>query len=298
MLDNLDELRTFLSVAQRGSISGAARHLGLSVNATSRRLAQLEERLGVRLAERSTRSLSLTEEGLLFLPRCENIVGEAEEAADELRPASLGLSGLVRLATHPELLQLGLLQRIARLLREHPSLRIAVMARNSVEEISPEAYDLVVWPGEVNLQSVVAQKVVSVRWVLCCSPEYAQRFGLPNCPQQLSEHSCLRAIRDRREVRWLLLGPGDEPTEVEIGGGFESDDTETLRCAVYAGIGIGVRPLGSVERDVVEGRLVRVLPDYSFREFNIHLVSTPSRLRLSRVKAVEKLVRATLAELA
>ncbi len=286
MLDNLDELRTFQRIAMEGSLSRAARSLGLSVNAVSRRLAQLEQRLGLRLAERTTRTLNLTDEGERLAERCRRILREIDAAEAELDPNVRGLRGTVRVALHPEAVQPGLLARLGSLLGEHPALRVQIFARNTPSDPVREGLDLVLWPGEVQLQSVVAKLVARVPWVLACAPSYAERCGIPDTARELEQHLCLRALRDRPERSWTLRHRSGQVAETPVGGGFEADDNEVLRRALYGGIGIGLRPRGEVLAEAAAGRLIHVLPEYRFESIPIHLVSPRGRTRLARVRQV------------
>ena len=290
MLESIEELRTFRRVINEGSLSAAARSLGLSANAVSRRLAQLESRLGLRLAERTTRRFTLTDEGRRFAVRCERILREIDDAEEDLRPATSGLRGLVRVAIHPELLRGDFLAKVGDLLAEHSELRVHLLARSVPEDPVRLGVDMGVWPGDVPLQSVVAKRVVEVRWVLACSSEYAERRGVPRRPSELIEHECLRALKRRGESHWALRDRKGNQLEVPVGGQFESDDNETLRAALFAGIGIGLRPRGEVKAEAAAGRLVHVLPSYTFQDLPVHLVAAPGRLRLRRIRAVARLI--------
>jgi DNA-binding transcriptional LysR family regulator len=297
MLDSLAELRTFQTVAEEGSLSAAARSLGLTVNAVSRRLAQLEERLGVPLAERTTRRLRLTDDGQRFMAHCRRILAEVDEAEEDLSPAGRGLSGLVRVMVHPGVLEGDFLEQVDRLLEEHPRLSLHLLTRNAPKDLFKEGADLAIWPGEVTMQSVVARRVCSVSWVMVCSPGYKKRYGVPKCPGDLEHHTCLRAMRDRPERIWVLQDDKGKNVEVTPGGRLDCDDTETLRMAIVKGLGIGMRPRGEVLRACAEKRLVHVLPGYTFGPLPIHLVSRPGRLRLARVRAIANLLEEAISAL-
>lgn len=292
MLESLTELKTFLRIVDDGGLSAAARSLGMSVNAVSRRLALLEERVGVRLANRTTRRLSLTDEGRLFLERCRRIVAEVQEAEEELQPLPGKIRGLVRVGIHPQLIDERSLRDFRALLLEHEGLSIQVLARNAAVDPVKEGLDLAVWPGEVTLQSVVSRRLAVLKWVLAASPDYVKRAGLPQKPDDLRKHECLRALRTHSESTWVLRDANGKQISVPVRGRFESDDTATLAAAVQAGIGIGLRPKGEVLREAVAGRLVHVLPRWHFGLSTVHLVAPPGRLRLARVRAVATIIEA------
>lgn len=290
MIESIEELRTFCRIVDEGSLSAAARSLSVSVNAISRRLAHLEARVGTRLLERTTRSLRLTSDGARFHLRAQRILREVDEAADELLPAHSDLDGLVRVAVHPTLVQRNLFTGLAALLSANPKLQVHLLTRNTAVDPVREGLDVVVWPGQVSHQSVMARRVVVASWVLACAPTYAASRSVPRTPADLEGHVCLRALRDQPERTWTLCNRQGEETTIVPGGNFDADDTETLRRAIYAGMGVGFRPRREVQSEVTQGRLVWILPEYSLRPVPVHLVTPLGRLRQRRVRAVSELI--------
>src|SRR5262245_37478114 len=297
MLESLSELRTFIRVVDEGSLSAAARSLGLSVNAISRRIALLEKRVGVRLASRTTRRLTLTDDGRRFVDHCRRIVGDVEAAEADVQPAAGAIQGLVRVGLHPEMLVEQTLREFGALLLQHPGLSLHVLARNAPVDPIKEGLDLLVWGGEVQLQSVVSRVLAVADWVLAAAPEYAKRAGLPRKPEDLPQHECLRALLTRSETTGLLRDAHGKEVSVPIAGRFESDDTATLKAALYAGLGIGLRPRGEVARESAAKKLVPVLPRWRFLTNRIHLVSPPGRLRLPRVRAAAAIIESAASQL-
>jgi DNA-binding transcriptional LysR family regulator len=298
MLESFAELTTFLRIVDEGSLSAAARSLGISVNAVSRRLAQLEERAGARLANRTTRRLIVTDEGRRLAERCRRILDEVEAAQEDLQPATGAMRGLVRVGVHPELVGEPLLRRLGELLKEHTGISLHVLARNAPVDPTREGLDLLVWGGDVSMQSVVSRLVHESDWVLAASKEYVRRAGVPRSPKDLENHECLRALHARSETSWELHDARGRTVTVRVGGRFESDDTATLKAALYAGLGIGLRPRGEIDRESATGRLVAVLPRWRFGSSRIHLVSPPGRMRLPRVRAVAAMLEEAAALLA
>lgn len=298
MLNNLDELRTFCRIADEGSLSAAARSLRLSVNAISRRLCQLEERLGVRLAQRTTRRLTLTEEGTAFAHACRRILESVDAAEEEMRGGVLGLKGTVRVGLHPAAIQPALLGELDELLESNPELRVHLLAFNAPQDPVKAGVDLMCWYGEVPLQSVVAKRLTTVNWSLACSQRYATRRGVPRTPAHLLDHRCLRALRERSESHWQLQDTTGKVVSARVGGQFESDDTEVLHRALHCGLGIGLRPRGEVETMSKQGVWVHVLPEYTVASLSVSLVSPVGRLRLSRVRAVAQLVERAIQAMA
>lgn len=297
MLDSLDELRTFLRMVEEGSLSAAARSQGLSVNAVSRRLAQLEERLGVRLAERSTRRVVLSDEGRRFAERCRSILAEVDDAEEELRPSTGQLRGTVRVAVHPTVVSETTLDEIGRLLREHQGLSVQLFARNSVVDPIAEGLDLVVSSGDVPFQGVVVRVLGELEWGLAAAPQYVRHRGAPKTLDDLSQHECLRAVRTRNESKWVLRNARGQERSVRVGGHFESDDTAILRAAVYGGVGIGFRPIGEIRREATRASLVHILPGWlgTGSGVRVQLLSPPGRLRLARVRMVAEILERAVA---
>lgn len=286
MIDNLDELRTFIHVVDQGSLSAAARSLRISVNGVSRRLAALEQKLGVQLAQRTTRRLTLTEDGRRFSLRCRRIVAAVEEAEAEFAPSDGVLRGLVRVALNQEFLTEAALRPLSRLLQDHPELAVQIFARNQPVDPAAENLDLALWPGEVPFQSAVAKRVASSEWVLAAAKPYVERHGQPKHPRDLRRYECLRVMRRMPEAHWRLRDERGQEFPAEIGGRFECDDKAGLIAALYLGMGIGLRPRGEVAREVAEGRLVHILPRWQFAKIVVNVVSAPGRLKIARVRAV------------
>jgi len=291
MLESLAELKTFLRIVDEGSLSSAARSLGLSVNAVSRRLALLEERVGVRLVNRTTRRLAVTDDGRRFSERCRRILSEVEETEEALQPSPDKLSGLVRVGLHPLFVDHGALLRFGALLREHANLALHVVVFNAPVDPLKEGLDLVVWGGDVPLQGVASKFLAVMQWVVAASPDYVARCGAPARPEDLEKHELLRALRTHPERAWILSDAQGRRKTVRVTGRFESDDTATLAAALYAGLGIGLLTRGEVRRQTAAGRVIHLLPRWHFLDDRIHLVFPPGRLRVPRVRAVAAIIQ-------
>lgn len=286
MLDSLDDIRTFLRVIDEGSLSGAARTLRMPVNGVSRRLAQLEQKLGASLAQRTTRRFVLTEEGRRFSVRCRRIVAEVDEAEAEFAPQVGGLRGVVRVAVNQEFMTEATLRPIANLLEKNAELAIQIFARNQPVDPIADNLDLALWPGEVPFQGAVAKRVASSEWVMAAAKSYVERFGQPKRIEELARHECLRVMRRTPETHWILRDARGREVSAEIGGRFESDDKAALVAALYLGMGIGLRSRGEVQREAAAGRLIRILPRWQFAKINVSVISAPGRLKIPRVRAV------------
>jgi DNA-binding transcriptional LysR family regulator len=287
----IEDLRTFLRIIDTGSLSAAATEDRLSVNAVSQRLQKLEGRLGVRLFTRTTRRVHPTDEGLRFAERCRRALGELDAAASELEQGDRGLQGRVAVAVHVALVHGVVLSTLERTLARHPAISIELRASTALE--GQPTFDVALWVGDVAQRSLIVRRTGRLKVALAAAPSYVEAHGLPRQPEDLSAHECLRALRSPRETHWVLEGERRTVT-VPVSGRFEANDTEALRQALLAGMGIGLRPLEEVLRGVREGRLVHVLPRWGFHILPglgvgfppLTVLSPPGRLKVARVRLV------------
>ena len=279
MLDdiNLGDLKRLVQVADSGGFSSAARALGESPKQVSRRIAKVEDNLGLRLFHRSTRSLRPTAEGELFVQAARSSLDRLVQTREQL---SAGPSGRVRvqlmsLMVQPFLdwVKVGMLQ--------HPKLEIELRIGDQVEDWTGEGIDLAL-TGRPPTQAGMVQRALKTPSAgLACSREYAERWGVPKTPQALADHSCLCFSSDRVHRLWALEHRNGEQAEVLVGGQFSSSDSRALRTAMQVGCGIGVRMPADTLTD-----LVPVLPDWHMPMPTLYLVFAPGRRGLERVRVV------------
>jgi DNA-binding transcriptional LysR family regulator len=291
MLDNLGEIRIFVQVADSGGFSAAGRVLHLSTNLVSRRIAQLEDRLGVRLLHRTTRRTSLTEEGRQFLERAVRLLEAADEAAAAVATRASAFEGRLRVAARSTSVEYGLVEELVRFLEAHPGLSVQLLVGDDPVDLVGEGIDLAVQVGELPDSSLVSRGVGEVPIVLAASPAYLERRGRPRVPADLAGHECLRRLGRRPEEAWTLIGPDHREVVVPIAGRLECSDSAAQTHALYAGFGIGARPAGEVRRAAAGGALVRVLPHHQFAPVPLRVVMPPRRASLPRVAAMIELVR-------
>lgn len=291
-LERLEDLRTFALVVSLGSLSAAARQLHLTTNAISRRLQRLERQVGARLLHRTTRRLSLTDEGQKLHRRCERILREVEEAESELVISRRELSGTVRVAVPATGLEAELLAPLREALDANPDLAVQLHVTHGRIDLVGSGVDLALVVGDPSPPSLVARRLGTVSWRLAAAPAYLERSGRPRVPGDLARHRCLRLLSDRPQTEWLLTDPRGRELAVEVGGSFECDDSRTLGDAVYAGLGIGIRPERELARAVEDGRLEEVLPGYRVGKFALNVILPPGRSRVPRVAAVLELLTA------
>jgi DNA-binding transcriptional LysR family regulator len=296
--DRLEDLRTFALVVDCGSLSAAARTLQLSTNAVSRRLQRLESQASARLLHRTTRRLSLTDEGRMLYVRCARIVAELDAVEEELHPSGDLLQGAVRLAVPSGAPIRHLLESIANVLASHPRLTVQLRIANAPIDPIASNVDVALHVGAVPDSSLIARPLATLSWVLVASPAYVTRHGLPRQPADLAEHQCLRLLADRPQRTWDLIDRRGRRVKARVGGAFECDDSRVLGDAIDAGLGIGVRADADLARGLAAGTLVHVLPGYRFGAFEVTALVPPGRLKVPRVAAFVALLREVIAAVA
>lgn len=298
MFESLDEIRTFVRVVDAKSLSAAARGLRVSVNAVWRRLERIEERAGVRLIERTTRALRVTEAGERVARRARRILEELQETERDVASGGERLRGTVRVAVSSDVASGPFLAEMGQLLQANPELRVELLGRSRLLEPVAAGVDVIVWVGPVPTQSSTIRKIGVMDWALAASPAYVALRGAPRTPEALGEHDCLLALRGAKESTWTLVDAAGIEREVRVQARFESDAPEILAGALLAGLGIGIRPLREVMDAARTGHLVHVLPGWRFQPMEIALVAPAGRLRVAHVRAVADLLTRRLRALA
>lgn len=290
-LESLDELRTYVAIVDAGSLAGAAATLGVTPNAVSRRLGVLEQRLGRRLLDRTTRRMSVTDEGRRFHARCEQILGAAEEAEREVAGAN-GLTGTLRVSVHADMATPGVLLALGELLERSTALSVQLRVANRFVEPIRGGLDLAIHLGKPPPSSLVAFPLGFLVWTLAAAPAYTARRGLPRSPDQLIRHECLRVLRERPETSWALTRGGGATQRFEIGGRFETSDATALALALYGGLGIGLRLQPEIDAAVRAGTLVAVLPAWHSARMPVFAMVPQGRAKLPGVRALIDVLRA------
>lgn len=295
-IDSLEDVRVFRQIASSGGITAAARVLDDNKNRVSQRLAALERSLGVRLAHRTTRSFKLTEEGERFLEHSAALLEAAERTEHALATAAT-VEGRVRVAVRSSLGGRGLGAEFARLLQSAPQLHLQVAVVDENGDLLAENFDLAVQVGPLKDSSFVATRLEVSSFVLAATRGYLDARGRPRTPADLVKHQCLRKLSHPAESSWALVNRNGKRSKAPIGGTFECNDAQVQGEALYAGLGIGLRPADEVRRAELSGTLERVLPAWSFEPFSVWIVSPKGRLKVRRVAAVADLLRRVIGRL-
>jgi DNA-binding transcriptional LysR family regulator len=283
MSDRLIAMETFVRAADGGSLSAAARAMGKSLAAASRTVTQLEERLGVRLLHRSTRKLSLTEAGAAFYDSAKRILGEIEEAELSLGERASAPRGTLNVTAPLLFGRLHVAPVLLEMLELHRDVGAQLMLTDRNVSIVEEGVDVAVRIGRLDDSALVARKLGEVPRVVCASPAYLQSHGMPNTPEALRGHQCLRfgGLTPGRE--WTFFRDGKE-VRVPVGARLTCNVGEPVIDAARAGAGV-VMALGyQVADDLAAGRLVRVLQAFEPPRLPIHAVYHSPRLMAVRVR--------------
>ncbi len=279
MLD-LNDVAVFVQVVRCGSFAEASRRLGVPPNTLSRRVQQLEARLGTRLLQRSTRSLSLTSAGQNFHDRCASAVDGLVEAGQELMSGDQEPSGLVRVAAPADFFDFFLMDWLAEFLATYPRVRVEFLLSDGRADLIAERIDVAIRGGTLEDSSFFARKVLAPGMDgLVASPQYTAARGKPAVLQDLSDHDCLVFAHAGDHTTWRLSGPDGEDAEVQVAGRFRGNTAQALRKATLAGLGIALLPSTMTRRELQAGLLVPVLPNYHRAGHGVNVVY-PSRRHL------------------
>jgi DNA-binding transcriptional LysR family regulator len=285
-MDRIEDIRLFLRVLDLGSISAAARTLDLSPAVASQRLKRLEEALGVRLLQRSTRQLKVTPEGAALAERGRPLIEDLEALTGDLRQSVEDVSGTLRLTLPAAFGRQYISPLMPEFLARHPRLRLSMDLSDAMQDLVAEGFDLGLRIGTLEDSSLVAKRLTDNRRVLCASPDYLERRGVPVTPADLEQHDCLLMVGAKGpRDRWTLISPDGSETTIRARGPFESNMGEVVRDAVLAGLGISLHSTWHVCEDLKAGRLELVLPDHEIPASAIYAVMPQRRLMLPRVRA-------------
>jgi DNA-binding transcriptional LysR family regulator len=293
-MDLLVSMKVFAAVVDAGSFAGAAERLDSSRAMTSRQVQNLEEHLGTRLLNRTTRKLSLTETGREFYERCVQIVhdvAEAEQVAGQMTSTPRGVLKLTMPLSYGQ-------HRLAALIGEYaqayPQVLLDISLSDRKVDIVEEGFDLAVRIGTLAQSDLIARKIAEVRGVVCAAPSYLARHGTPAAPSELKQHACLGYTLTAGGAEWRLVGPEGE-ISVSVAGPIRADNGDLLRLAAVSGAGLIFQPHFIVAEDLAAGRLVRVLPGWQSPELGVYAVYASRRHLSAKVRTFVEFLAARLA---
>jgi len=280
----MDDLETFIAVVDGGSFTAAARKLDTTVTAVSRRIKALEQRLGTRLLNRTTRQVSLTEAGQLYHGRVRRVLEELRDVESELGEFGTDPGGQLRLTAPMSFGIHHLGPLVAEFAILHPRIEIELQLDDRTVDIVEAGLDMALRIGHLRDSSLVARPLTSIARVICAAPAYLEQRGVPGRPEELASHDCLHYANLSRREEWRLRGP-EGPLAVEIDGRYCSNNGDALCQAAVAGLGIALLPGFIVADDLKAGRLVPLLEDYAPEDFSLYALYpsrhfVPAKIRL------------------
>jgi len=278
-MDRLNSMQIFVEVARASGFTAAANRIGLSRAQVSKSVMQLEQHLGTRLFNRTTRRISLTETGQIYLERCIDILQAIDETETIAAAQTSEPRGRLTLSAPTSFGILHLQQAIPIYLRRHPQVQISLNLADRFIDVVDEGFDLVIRIAELEDSSLIARRLAPCRRLLCASPDYLEKNGTPLVPQDLAIHHCLVYSNELKPDSWNLQGPSGIES-VKVNGPICADNGDILRAAAVAGLGVTLLPTFIVGPDLEAGRLRQVLANYCPPEISIYAVF-PSRRYLS-----------------
>ena len=288
MEHDLNDYYYFAHVVEKGGFAAAGRALALPKSLLSRHVKQLEERLGVLLIQRTSRQFVVTDVGQAFYRRARAALDEMEAAEAEVRCHTDSLAGRVRLSCSVGMAQYALSEILSRFLLENPGVEVIQNVTNRQVNLVEDGIDIALrgHVGALPDSSLIQRTVARSPWFLFASPTYLERAGHPTTPEDLGRHVGLKAGWRPERGEWSLLGPNDERYTVHFRPRLCSDDMSTLETAATAGLGIVALPGYVCRQGLLEGELVRVLPDWLAADAEISLLWPTSRGGLPVVRAL------------
>lgn len=279
---NFQHLRLFVRVASTHNISQAGQELGLSAAVASTHLSKLEEDVGVRLLNRTTRKVSLTEEGEAFLPYAEDVLESVEAAEASVGSAKTSPSGVLRVAAPASFGRMHLIPALTDFLGQYPGLRVDLRLSDTMVDLVEGGFDIAIRNSKLKDSSLIARQLAADRRIVCASPDYLNRFGEPRSPEELREHQCINL----GSLDTWEFTEGAHSIKVKTQGPLRADNGEAVRDACVAGMGIALSSTWCVYEHLRRGELVEVLRDHPIAaDTSIWAVYPSSRLLALKVRA-------------
>lgn len=266
-MEGFSAIPVFVAVVETGGFSPAARRLGISKSAVSKRITQLEAKLGVRLLYRTTRRLSLTEAGEHYFENAAKALAFATEAEDAVTQLQAKPQGRLRINTPMSFGRLHIVPLIPGFLKKYPGIEVEMVMEDRVVDLVDEGFDIAIRGGDLPDSSLIARKLATMRYAVCASQHYIEQHGAPQTPEELVDHNCLLFSYGASE--WSFVCDGEE-RRYSVSGNYRVNNGEAVREAVLKGMGVSRIPTFIVGHEIAAKRLVQVLNDYPIPEKSIY----------------------------
>lgn len=292
MLPDFEGLAIFAKVAELRSFSAASAELGLSKPTVSKAVARLEERLGTRLLNRTSRRLALTDAGRMLLDRASRMLSEAEAAESEARAQSAAPRGRVRLAAPMSFGLREVAPAMPDFFAEYPDVTIDLHLSDATVDLIGEGFDAALRIAALADSSLLVRRLCAVPRVVVAASSYLKAHGAPKHPRDLTTHACLGYAYLPAADVWRFSNMAGEEVAVRISGPLRANNADALMPALLGGYGLAVQPVFLVRDALAQGQLVTVLRDWSPPEIALHLLMPPGGPRPARVEALAEFLRA------
>lgn len=284
-METAAELQFFVLLAHRGSLAAAARELDLTPPALSKRLARLEARLGVRLVQRTTRRMSLTAEGEVFLARARAILEDIRDLENELGSARAEPRGRLRVNASLGFGRSRIAPLVSEFVRRHPAVEVQLQLTDRPLNLAEQGFDLGLRFGEPPDVRLAARKIFSNRRVVCASPLYLEARGEPRTPEELARHACIIHRQNDEDYHLWRFARGKESVAVRVGGGLSSNDGDVVQQWALEGHGLVLRSEWDGAKYLASGRLRAVLGEWILPPADLYAVYPPRLQQPARLRA-------------
>lgn len=281
----LNRIEIFLEVAKKQSFSAGAKALGMTGPAASKQIMSLEEVLGVKLLHRTTRMVSLTEEGAAYFDRAQHAIDELKEAAEHIQDRKLSPKGLLRINVPYSFGTIHLLPVLSGFAKKYPEVMLDVSFDDRMVDVQADGFDMVIRIGVLEDSSLIARHLSDCPIHIVAAPEYLQRAGFPKTPAELKQHRMISYTYQGKAGEWRYKDRQGKTGSVKVEGVFKANTAEMMLQAALDGIGIAILPVFSVSTHVKAQQLVQLLPDYeTYPKREITALMPPNRYRSVKVK--------------
>jgi DNA-binding transcriptional LysR family regulator len=280
-MDTLDGMRTIIAAVETGSFTAAGERQGISKALVSKYVGEVERRLGVRLFNRSTRRLALTEEGRRYYDQALPLLEEFSVMVDNVTGAQSAPRGLLRVSVPQTFGEMSLSPLVPKFLKTYPDLSLDLQLSDRMIDMLEEGVDVVIRIGGVDDSNLIARPIKTLPLTLCASPEYIAQHGEPLCAEDITQHTCIIDSNFRIGKQWPIVDPEGQTTSIEVSSNIAVNSPRAVKEIAIAGGGIGMIPRFIIESELQKGRLKEILPDHKTLEFGLFAIY-PHRRYLSK----------------
>jgi DNA-binding transcriptional LysR family regulator len=294
-MDQLTSLRVFVQVVEHGGFSAAARRLNMSATMVSKHIQALEDRLGARLLNRTTRKVNLTEIGRIYYERSSQILAELDDADRVAGALHATPRGTLRIHANTHIVRF-LAPVLAEYLALYPAVTIDLTTGEGMVDLIEDGYDLAIRTREPPDSGLIVRRLTPWRQIVCCAPSYLERHPVPAHPADLAYHNCLQYAFFPSGSEWHFERGIGTPVSVRVAGNLVTNSAELLRSLALSGSGVLIAPSFVIADDVSAGTLVQLFPDYKLAEFAINAIYPHRRLLSTKVRSLIDLLVERLAD--